>query len=94
MSRVSLEFGEQEGFITCVMDGLPIMGRGRSRLEAMESLVRAVPVVMDEWNSGMCYESMSDEGVLQFYHNLRLTLEGFSGEDMLALYCSPRYISE
>jgi hypothetical protein len=89
-SRVfKIVFDEYEDFHICHIDPLPVVGKGSSPLDALLSLVYAVPEVYDSWADNIDYPHVQDSKQLNCYKELTYMMDRFEDEPLTATYYQP-----
>lgn len=70
--------------------GIPIIGFGSSKVEALHSVLIALPEAVSVWDAEVDYKTLENQESLRYYHQMKDLLEGFSdSEESFASYRLP-----
>jgi len=90
VKRFGLEFQENnDGSYSCYISPLPVIGRGNSPAEALQTFANAIPDVYESWAENLCIEHAENGLSLKAYKELTYMVSSYTNDKHSALYYTP-----
>lgn len=70
------------------LDGI-VIGRGSSKIQALESFLRGIKINLTEWDNNLTYGYIEESGVLQQWSFMKDLLRDFSEHEYEAVLVAP-----